>query len=111
MNMKKIVAGVAALACVCMFTSVSMAGMSWDTCAIKRIGTSGDQDNLFKVTSCKNSANNDKWLKLVKQKDTAMATLLTAFSLGKKVKLYADFGAATTSGSSMGPVENIYMDK
>ena len=109
--MKKIMAGIAVLACVCMFASVSMAGMTWDTCAIQRIGTSGDTDNLFKVTGCGNSANNDKWLQLVKQKDTAMATLLTAFSLGKKVKLYADFGVATTTGSSMGPVENIYMDK
>ena len=109
--MKKTMTGIVTLVFVVMFASVSMAGMTWDTCAIKRIGTSGDSDNLFKVTGCKISANNDKWLKLVKQKDTAMATLLTAFSLGKKVKLYADFGAATTSGSSMGPVENIYMDK
>ena len=109
-KIKKMMVGVGILAFVLMFVNVSMAAMSWDTCSVKRIGTSGDSDNLLKVGNCDNSANNDKWLQLVKQQDTSMATLLTAISLGKKVKLYADFDAGTTTGSAYGPVETIYMD-
>ena len=110
--MKKIMLGVMALSFVFMFAGTSMAAMSWDaSCGIERIGVAGDADNIFKVTSCSVSANDGKWLQLVKQKDTAMATLLTAFSLGNEVKLNADFAAATTDGSAYGPVEVIYMNK
>ena len=110
MKMKRIMLGVGTLAFVFMFSSASMAAMTWDTCNIKRIGASGDSDNLLKVVNCKNRANDNKWLQLVKQKDTSMATLLTALSLGKKVKLYADFAAGTITGSAYGPVETMYLD-
>ena len=109
--MKKIMLGVMTLSFVFTLTATSMAAMSWDTCGIKQIGAAGDADNLLKVTECGKSANNDKWLTLVKQKDTAMATMLTAFSLGKKVKLNADFAAGNTTGSAYGPVETIYLSK
>lgn len=108
--MKKIMLGLMTLSFVFMFVGSSVAAMSWDTCGIERIGVAGDTDNLFKVTSCGTSANNGIWLQLVKQKDTSMATLLTALSLGKKVKINADFAAGSTGGSSYGPVETIYLD-
>lgn len=109
--MKKILMGITVASFVLTFAGASIAAMSWDTCGIKQIGAAGDADNLLKVTACGVAANNDKWLKLVKQKDTAMATMLTAFSLDKKVKLNADFAAGNTSGSAYGPVETIYLSK
>ena len=46
---------------------------------------------------------------LTQQKDTAMATLLTAYSLGAKVKVNGDWASADTTGSSLGSVETIYL--
>ncbi len=109
--MKKLILGAMALSIVSLFASTSMAAMSWDTCAIDRIGVAGAGDNLFKVTACGVAANDGIWLQLVQQNDTAMATLLTAFSLGKPVKINADFAAGSTNGSSYGPVETLYLNK
>jgi hypothetical protein len=108
--MKKILLGLMALSFVFMLVGSSVAANTWDTCAIDRIGVAGDSDNLFKVKSCGIASNDGKWLQLVKQKDTSMATLLTALSLGKKVKINADFAAGDTVGSSYGPVETLYLN-
>lgn len=89
--MKKFVLGAAVISCVVMFAGVSMAAFTWDTCSIDRIGVSGDSDNVFKVKDCVISANSGNWIMISKQKDTSMATLLTALSLGKQVKMQADF--------------------
>lgn len=108
--MKKMILSAVTLSCVLMFAGSSIAANTWDTCGIQRLGVSGTSANLFKVTSCGTSGNNDKWLSLVNQKDTSMAVLLTAISLGKEVKLNADFATATTTGSAYGAVEVIYLD-
>jgi len=105
---KGIIAGVA-IFCSLMFAGSALA--LWDTCAIERLGVAGPSDNLVKVKNCEEySAHDGRWLKVVNQKDTSMATLLTALSLNKKVKLNADFASGNTSGSSYGDIWTIYLD-
>ena len=107
--MKKIVLATIALTFVVAVAGTSVAA-TWDkACGIALIGVAGDSDNLFKVENCDQSAHNGMWLTLTKQKDTAMATLLTAFSLGKKVKISADWASATDTGTSYGAVEVLYL--
>lgn len=107
--MKKIVSAAIALTFVVAIAGTSVAN-EWDkACGIAQIGVTGDSDNLLKVENCDKSSHNDMWLSLTKQKDTAMATLLTAFSLGKKVKINADFASASTDGSTYGAVETLYL--
>ena len=104
---KGIIAGIA-IFCSLMFAGSALA--AWDVCGIDRIGVTGSSDNLIKVKSCDNGGNNGKWLALVDQKDTAMATLLTAFSLNKRVKFNADFIAASKDGSVYGDVWTLYLN-
>ena len=104
---KGIIAGIA-IFCSLMFAGSALA--AWDTCGIERLGVTGTSDNLIKVTSCDNGGNNGKWLTLVNQKDTSMATLLTAFSLNKRVKFNADFVNASKDGSVYGVVWTLYLN-
>lgn len=110
-SMKKVALSVLTACCVFMFAGVSVAANSWDTCSLERLGVAGTDDNLLKVTDCKISANDGKWLQLVNQKDRSLAVVLTALSIPKKVKLNADFATATTSGSAYGAIEVIYIDQ
>ena len=104
---KGIIAGIA-IFCSLMFAGSALA--AWDTCALDRLGVAGESDNLVKVKSCGNQGNNGKWLIVRSQKDTSMATLLTALSLNKKVKLNADFAGGSGDGSSYGTIWTIYLD-
>ncbi len=104
---KGIIAGMAIISSL-MFAGSALA--AWDTCAIERLGVAGTSDNLLKVTSCGSSSNNGKWLIVRSQKETSMATLLTALSLNKKVKLNADFANGSSNGSSYGTIWTIYLD-
>ncbi len=103
---KGIITGIA-IFCSLMFAGSALA--AWDVCAIDQIGVHSNSENLIKVSSCDNGGNNGKWLTLVNQKETSMATLLTAFSLNKRVKFNADFVNATTTGSTYGAVWTLYL--
>ncbi len=111
--MKKLILTALTLSFVGVFASSAMA--TWDTCTILQVGVAGTDENFFKVGVCDGSndtaagVNDGKWLTLVQQQDTSMATLLTAFSLGASVKVNADFATASTDGSALGAVETIYL--
>ncbi len=109
--MKHLVQAAMILTFVFMFAASSMA--EWDVCGVQRIGAEGADANLLKVTNCELSkgGNDGKWLYIKNQKDVSMATLLTAFSMSKKVKLNADFANANTTGSKRGAVEVIYVNE
>jgi len=106
--MKKIILGLLTFACVTAFASSAIA--AWDTCAVERTGVVGTSTSLIKVTDCGTSGNNGKWLSLGNQTDRSLAVVLTAISLGKKVKINANFAGADTSGSAVGAIYTIYLN-
>ena len=93
--MKKMILGLVAVSCMFMFANTSQAAYAWYVCSVDRIGVTGVDDNVFKVTGCDVAAGSGKWITVSLQKDTSMATLLTARSLGAKVKVQADMADAS----------------
>lgn len=111
MIFKNMMFGAVAIVSVVSFSTTAIAAPSWDTCAIQRMGVSGASTQSIKITSCGISSNNGKWLSITQQENASLATLLTALSLGKKVKINADYALGTTSGSAFGPINTIYLDQ
>ena len=75
------------------------------------MGVTGASEKLVKVKSCGVSANDGKWLTITQQQNAALATVLTAVGLAKKLKLNADFALGSTSGATTGPITTIYLDQ
>lgn len=106
--MKKVFLGLLTFACVTAFASSALA--AWDTCSVERTGVLGSDLALIKVTNCGTSANDGKWLSIGNQADRSLAVVLTAISLGKQIKLDANFAGANTTGSEIGAISTIYLN-
>lgn len=95
--MKKITMALAGVTLGLFIAASSSSAATWDTCYVKEIGVAGDTTQLVRVTGCKTPGNDDKYLGISRQQDTTMAVALTAMSLGKPVKISADFAGANDS--------------
>jgi hypothetical protein len=119
MGSKKIVHSILAGAVIATFSSAALATLSFDTCAIVRVGALGteqsglSQDTIaVKLGSCGKSANSNKWLRVSKQSNPSLAVLLTGLSLKKKVKINAHWDRAnTTTVTDNATLETIYLDQ
>ncbi|MBL4903770.1 MAG: hypothetical protein JKY62_14130 [Desulfocapsa sp.] len=106
--MKKTTLALAGVTLGLFMATSSFAASTWDTCSIMEIGVAGDSTQLVRVTGCETAGNNRKYLGISRQQDTTMAVALTALSLGKSVKIYADFARANTS-SVAANIETMYL--
>ena len=96
--MKKTTLALAGVTLGLFMATSSIAASTWDTCDIKEIGVAGETTQLVRVTNCQTNANNNlKYLGISRQQDTTMAVALTAMSLSKPVKIFANFAGANTS--------------
>ncbi len=108
---KKVVKSILGGIVVTALSTPALATLSWDTCAVKRLGVSGSAKKLIKIDSCGFLYNNDKWLTVTNQENASLATLLTALSLGKKVKMQAHYNTANTITDSGSNINIIYLDQ
>lgn len=106
--MKKTTMALAGVTLGLFMATGSFAASSWDTCSISEIGVAGIETQLVRVTGCATAGNDRKYLGVSHQQDTTMAVALTAMSLGKPVKIYANFAAANTSSVAVN-IETMFL--